>query len=147
MNLNQTIQSVLDDYDETDPHALADLAWGRIEEYDRDRIARFLMSQYVMTFIARTRSGPQPASVPSKKVAAIREAHEAWLRERISVAPGVYKMMGDCTAADLRYAAEKRRELAAANMVRAEQYDALADDMERNGAATVRDLGPSAMAA
>jgi hypothetical protein len=145
MKLNPTIREVLDEYDDTDPALLADIVIGRIPDYDMGSVLRHLMTSYVATFMSRTRTGATPPA-SSAKVSAVRDEYESWLRERISVAPNTYRMLGDCSPTDLRYAASLRREIATKNAVAAEQFDALADALDEAGAGVVRDLPPQFLA-
>ena len=82
-------------------------------------------------------TAPAPAR-PSAKVAAIRKAHVSYYERRV-YAQGEWKMLGDCTLADVRDLAVQAQSKADANARRAAEWTALADRMERVGAATVRD--------
>jgi len=143
MNLSETVRAVLDEYDDNDPELLADIVIGRLEDYETGSVMRVLMAAYVRSFISRSRGGALPPA-PSSKVTGVRESFQSdmdrWLRDRISIAPNTYKMRGDCTAADLRYAANLRAEIATKNAVAAEQYAVLADLLDEVGAEFVRDL-------
>lgn len=90
--------------------------------------------------------GATPTARPSSKVAGIRDAWSRRLRERVSVGPEQWKFLGDCTAADLDYAAELRDQLARANAARASEYRDLAARLRstQDPTATVRDLLPAA---
>lgn len=54
-----------------------------------------------------------------------------------------WKLMGSCTAADLRAAAAQRRAHAAAVIAHADQLDRIASLLDERGARTVSDLGRS----
>ena len=75
---------------------------------------------------------------PSSKVAAIRKAHMSYYERRV-FAQGEWKMLGDCTVADVRDLATRSQAMADANARRAAEWTALADRMEREGLRTVRD--------
>ena len=88
---------------------------------------------------ASVKPDPAPAPArPSAKVAAIRKAHVSYYERRV-YAQGEWKMLGDCTLADVRDLAAQAQSKADANARRAAEWTALADRMERVGAATVRD--------
>jgi hypothetical protein len=70
--------------------------------------------------------------------AAIYQHHLLAQRLRIG---DEWKLMGDCTADDLRAAASQRREHAAAVIVHADQLDRIAALLDERGALTVSDLG------
>lgn len=138
-NLTTLVRAVLDDCDETDPRLIADLVIARLTKDDVAGVLHQVMVGYVASVMARSRTGAIPP-VASLKVAGVRDAHAAWLRERVSVAPNVYRMLGDCSVADLRYAAMIRRTLATENLTAADQFDTLADALVKAKATTVRDL-------
>lgn len=71
----------------------------------------------------------------------------AWLRQRVSVSPGVYKFLGDCTADDLGVMADVRREHAKANAEAADRYERLAHLMRDAKAKKLADLPPDVLAA
>lgn len=64
---------------------------------------------------------------------------QAKLNDRMRVADG-WKKLGDCTAEDLRFVAERNREHARATIARAVQYERLADLLDERGVTTVADL-------
>lgn len=81
---------------------------------------------------------------PSRKVIGIRDAarqaRAARLAERVSVGNGRTKLLGDCTAIDLRHAAAVRRSLAQANEAAAVNYERAASALEKSGVAVLREL-------
>lgn len=141
------VRAVLDESDATDPETIAALVLARIPKRDLSVVLHPLMVSFVGSIVSRGRTGAVPPARPSVKVGAVRDAYESWLRERISVGPSEWRMLGDCTVADLRYAAEVRRDLAVKNAATAEQFAQLADALESSGASTVRDLPSDVVAA
>lgn len=83
---------------------------------------------------------PKPAR--SAKVAAIREHHQRWLRERLyaSSDPRKWKFLGDCGFDDLMFAAGQRREDARRTSAVAQELERLAELVRQYGVARVRDL-------
>ena len=136
---------------------LAKIPGNELAEYLRDAIEALAPS--IASELSRQRfhaarntgffdTNPQPVdpvkakhdSSYSAKVAAIREQHLALLETSLNIAPGVWIPWGDATAEDLRAAARKRRESAAALAAEAEHYDEVAALLERRGVRRVRDL-------
>ena len=140
---------------ETDLAAPEDIARRVFEMTPRDQMARaylYCLRNVCRMALSSVRTTGQwdtsPASVkpdtaptparPSAKVAAIRKAHVSYYERRV-YAQGEWKMLGDCTLADVRDLAAQAQSKADANARRAAEWSALADRMERVGAETVRD--------
>ena len=140
---------------ETDLASPEDVARRVFEMTPRDQMARaylYCLRNVCRMALSSVRTTGQwdtsPASVkpdtaptpprPSSKVAAIRKAHVSYYERRV-YAQGEWKMLGDCTLADVRDLAAQAQSKADANARRAAEWSALADRMERVGAATVRD--------
>lgn len=98
---------------------------------------------------ARPDPPPPPADLTGpRRRAAARKASDAaqaklartkaFLATGVSV-NGTWKTLGDCTPTDLRALARESKRRAAENAARAEGYERLAKDMEREGIALVRD--------
>ena len=87
------------------------------------------------------RPASQLNSSASVKAASIRERHQKWLRDLVHV-DGVnqYKPLGECTYADLMFAAESRRQSAADNLAKAERFEEIAKLVKRKRVKTVADL-------
>lgn len=94
--------------------------------------------------------GRAPAKKPgrSAKVAAIRASGPKWLTDRINTAadPREWKRVGDCSFADLMFAAGQRRDQAARTSAAAERLEHLAELLRANGVERVRDLPASVLA-
>lgn len=136
---------------ETDLASPEDIARRVFEMTPRDQMARAylyclrdicrLAIRSVRTDGVAERKPVKPMTTPprpSSKVAAIRKAHVSYYERRV-YAQGEWKMLGDCTLADVRDLAAQAQSKADANARRAAEWSALADRMERVGAATVRD--------
>lgn len=84
----------------------------------------------------------------SAKVAAIRASGPKWLTDRINTAadPREWKRVGDCSFADLMFAAGQRRDQAARTSAAAERLESLAELVRANGVERVRDLPASVLA-
>lgn len=94
--------------------------------------------------------GGKPVKKPgrSAKVAAIRASGPKWLADRIhtSADPREWKRVGDCSFADLMFAAGQRREQAARTSAAAERLEVLAGLVRKHGVKRVRDLPASVLA-
>lgn len=98
--------------------------------------------------------GGRPVSVRpvkpgrSAKVAAIRASGPKWLTDRINTAadPREWKRVGDCSFADLMFAAGQRRDQAARTSAAAERLERLAELLRAHGVERVRDLPASVLA-
>jgi len=75
----------------------------------------------------------------SAKVLGIRELCERAVDVTVLTATG-WKRQGDCVPADFRYMAAQRHRMASLNLSVAATYDATADQMDAEGAATADDL-------
>lgn len=91
---------------------------------------------------------PARKSGRSAKVAAIRASGPKWLADRIytSADPREWKRVGDCSFAELMFAAGQRREQAARTSAAAERLEALAGLVRVHGVSRVRDLPESVLA-
>ena len=76
----------------------------------------------------------------SSKVAAIRDRHIDYFSQRV-FANGVWRMLGDGSPEDVLDLAAQRREVAARNAAKAEEFEALHARMVAAGVARARDLG------
>lgn len=79
------------------------------------------------------------APQPSSRLRAIRAQHLAELDQRV-FANGEWKLLGDCTIPDFLDLAAQRRQIAAKNTAKAEQYEKIAARMAEYGAETYREL-------
>lgn len=148
-NLRTLVRSVLEASRSADLGHLADTAFSRIDPADHAEALRQAMRGFVRQVIGEQRAdlpaGPPAHVAPSvaatsAKVTAIRDHWQRALRDRLNVGEGSWKFLGDCTADDLLFAAEQRREHAARNRRRAAQLDALRQQLDDHDVATVGDL-------
>lgn len=93
-----------------------------------------------------TQSG-SAGRVPSQhgRTALIRNWVAEQMRARLHV-EGQWKLLRDCTLADLAFAAQERRQIAAATAAEAERYDRLAKAVADSGADSVGDLDEATFA-
>lgn len=82
----------------------------------------------------------------SRKVQAIRETWRARLDDRVCVATGVSKPLGQCTAEDLEHAATLRFHIAEANRGAGRAYKVLAALVAEHGAREVGQLPETVLA-
>lgn len=82
---------------------------------------------------------PGRGSRPSANVAAVHDWFRQFLLTQLAVEGG-YQAMGDCTAADLLFAAGQRRRAADGFLVRAAEFERLADALDRYQVGTVAEL-------
>ena len=82
-----------------------------------------------------------PRSTPnrSSRVASIAQSHLSYYDQRV-YANGDWKLLGDCTLADVLDLAAQRQQIAQQNMMKAKEFEQLADRMERAGAKVAREL-------
>lgn len=149
-SLRAEIKKVVDETDLTDPRDIAaKVAENVPAKLLRDALAQAL-PELVRVELTRARSGqPAPTAAPanrSSKVAAIRDAWRRHLRDRIHVGRGVWQMLADCTAENLRVAADERRQNAAANLAAADRFDRYAAALEEHKVARFADLPESVQA-
>lgn len=147
-SLIATVRSVIDETDLTSPQEIADKVLGMVSRSDTRRALAEALPYLVQTELSRQRmarpaAGPagEPRGEarrthnPSSKVRALRGYADAWkvrLRDRISVGHGDWKMLADCTAADLRLAAERRRTHAAGALANAAEYESFAAALDEH---------------
>jgi hypothetical protein len=98
--------------------------------------------------MASVRRSPAKKPGRSAKVAAIRASGPKWLADRINTAadPREWKRVGDCSFAELMFAAGQRREQAARTSAVAERLEGLAELVRAHGVERVRDLPASVLA-
>ena len=156
-SLTMAIKRVVDGTDLAHPNDIA----LKVVEQVPDAILREVLAEAirdtVRSYLSRRRMSEarnigsvismKPKQVPggkgnnSSKLAAYREAAPEWLRNRVAVGPvGDWKLLGECTVADLRYLARQRERNAALMETAARRYEKLAETMELLHVAYVRDL-------
>lgn len=150
-DLRTVVRSVLDSSNSANLGSLAEAVYDRIDPANHAEALRQTLRGFVRQMVSEQRpdlapplppaSAPSIAGgqVPSAKVAAIRDGWQRALRSLVYVG-AEHKQLAACTAADLLFAAEYRREQAAANRRRASQFDALRQHLDEHGVATVGDL-------
>jgi hypothetical protein len=160
-DLRALVREVCDSHPSPDPTMLAKEVNQRIGEDDRDVALEQALMTVVMHTVSRSRHSASPGGqwapetqmrfaaggFPSHKVASIREAWRRVLHDRISVGPepDAWKFLGDCTVADLSYAAALREEHARRTAARAAQYRRLAALLTEHGVTTVGQLPESVL--
>lgn len=147
-NLRATVCDVLAATDEADPGVIAGMVTAQIGQEQRDAALTQAMRLFVRQMISETRAANRPANVlpisrrtnRSAKVTAIRDGWQRRLRDRVHVGETEWKMLGDCTYADLVFVASERQKMADRNQARAREYRAMADAVADAGVETFRDL-------
>lgn len=158
-NLRQHVRAVLASSTMADPRDLAAEAFARIPAEDYGAALRQCLADVVREEIRLSRNqrhdtvmaerpGPRGnvtrtrPPVRSAKVAGIRAMWQARLRERIHTGPAStdWRLLGDCTFAELMFAAEERRTIALRNEAKAAEYEELAEAVRAAGVERVRDL-------
>lgn len=147
-NPRETAKSILATTDLADPDEIAEAIFRATPKGSIAGAYRALLRDVAREEIRFGRMADEPAARKpnnSSKVAAIRAGHEAFFAQRV-YANGDWKLLGDCTVADVLDLAAQRREIAAKNLATAEKYEALAERMAHARATTVRELGAKAVA-
>lgn len=88
----------------------------------------------------RRASMTTPSFGRSPKQDAIRTQWQRMLVQRLHIGDGVWKVIGDCTAADLDYAASARYKLATEVTKNANQLQEMAASLRAAGVTTVKEL-------
>lgn len=166
MDLHRLVRQIGRDFPEiADPGVIAEKVFAAMDPRDYPDAVRTMLRSYVRVVLKEGRSVqvpavpadleppeledgarlPSQAPRPSRKVAAIRETWRAHLADRIHTGGGAWKLLRDCSAVDLKTAAEERRRLAAENTASAQRYGELATALEESGAATVADLADAVL--
>lgn len=128
--------------DDPDIGHVAEQVLSGLSPVERDEALRQALRPFVQTVNAESRMrrpGPAPKPNRSRKVEAIREAHQKFLHERVHVG-GVYKFRAELTVDDCLFAARERRELAEQNIARAVEFEAFAKALADSGVDTVGQL-------
>lgn len=141
------VEHALDSSDETQPEKLArQIADAVPPAFLRDCLAEALEG-YVRVMMDRRRAGNPlvgwhcaPTAVLRAKTNGIRAA---WLRDRVHVGNGTWKLLPDCTYTDLLFAALDRRRMTRLSREGANRFEALARVVRGRGAGTVGELPPS----
>lgn len=153
-SLIATVRSVIEETDLASPQEIADKV---IEMVPRAKIRAALIEALpylVQTELGRQRmsspAGPAPSGATrpravnqSSKVRALRQYADAWrakLRMRVAIGHGEWKLLADCTAADFRIAADRRRAHAAGALSNAIKYEAYAAALDEHEVTRFADL-------
>lgn len=157
-NLRQLVRDVLTSSTMADPRDLAAEVFHRIDPADYSAGLTQCLPDIVREQIRMSRNAVTPAALAelpsivreaprrlparSAKVEGIRDWWKERLRERLSVGPNAadWRMLGDCSAADLDFAAADRRTIAAKTLAKAAEYAELAEAVRVAGVERVRDL-------
>jgi hypothetical protein len=145
--LADLVSRVADEQGEIEPAKVAKLVLDAIPEGNRDEALAQAMVSYVRQRLGRDRP-PAGFAEPLRTVAPVNSARSskvrgirlAYLNASYSTARGQRKRLGDCTAEDLRYIASGLAEQAGRLMLKAEDMNTLARQLEEKHASTVREL-------
>lgn len=136
-DLDALIHRVMDDTDLVNPGEITAKVLDQLPDEHVREALRMTLRQYVTRVMTRDRIAHaiKPALRPevhnrSTKVLAIREYGRRWLRDREHVGSGTWKLLGECTYADLFRLAEAREQAAAQYRAKAEKYRRLARELQ-----------------
>lgn len=151
VTLRHLVHSVLEQTDLASPEEVAAAVARGVPAKRVRAVLVEALTAYVRTTMQQRRAHnpiladeQRTQSARSSKVAAIRDSWASALRDRVHVSDG-WKLLGECTFEDLMFAAAERREHAARNLAKADQFEALASRLESAGVETVADLPESAL--
>lgn len=159
-NLQALIRDLCNTSSIADPRELAKEVNQRIPAVDRDTALEQALPVVVQTVLGQMRmttathstsldTVPTPVSSPgSWKVRGIRETWQRMLQDRIYVGPdkGGWKLLRECTAVDLAFAAAVREEQARRNTASAARYRALSELLTAHGVSMVGELPETVLA-
>ena len=148
-DLRKLIIEVAEQSDTANPNALAAEVLSTVPREQRMEALSQALPFAVREIVVRQRTptnelgsgyrGRMPQ--PSRKVTNIRNNWQKILHERHKVGPnGTWKLLGDCTADELDWAAELRDRMALQNALKAEQFRKFAKLLRENQVATLREL-------
>ena len=147
-SLNVIIREIMDEATHLGPDAVATEVAGRIPAEHRDAVFTAALRTHVRMTMNTQRSTPVGKLSPLPPRSAKGEAIRAWaveqrngrLTEQLHVGGGEWKLLADCTADNLRFAAADRVAHASQLLAKAEAFEALANVMDQLSAKTVKDL-------
>jgi len=139
-NLRALVRQVIDETDLTSPDEILNKVVEMVPKQHLREALRQALRDHVKNEITRTNVAPMTPAGPSPKVAAIRDSWRKALRDRISVGPNDWMMLGDCSYEHLMYAAEERYEHARLNQAKGDWFTSLAEAVQDNGVDRVSDL-------
>jgi hypothetical protein len=138
-SLRDRIRALLRDTDETDPGRIADkIASDMLGEDQREWLLS-LLRDAVREVIRQERSTDVAAQGESR-ADRFRNSWKRHLRDRVHVGDSVFKMFADCDLEQVRFLVSERRNQAARLLLKADQYEAVADAMVSADVARVSDL-------
>lgn len=150
-NIRREIRSIIDGTDLASPAEIAAKVAENIPDNLLREVVAQLLPELVRVELTRVRMVTPPnQSARSAKVTAIRRAAEGWrraLRDRIHVGRGEWRLLADCSAEHLRFAAQERQQQAAQSLAAADRYAAIADACEQHKVTRTADLPEPVLAA
>lgn len=135
MSFADRMRAILDETDLVDSQEIAEKLLADMDDDDRAEAFAEVAVTIVSVFISRDRMHTErpdrePASTGKSKMAgAVREWWGAELRKRYQGGPDESLMLGDFSEENHLYAAQDRREHAAATIARAEWHERCAKEM------------------
>jgi len=146
-DLRRSIRAIVEETDLASPEEITEKLAGQIPARDLRAVVTVLLRDYVRVELSRLRmrtgsDSPDATTNRSAKVAAIRAAAPRWLRDRVFVGGSEWKLLGDCTADNLAYLQQERRDNAARSLAAAEFFASLEKLVRRHKVARVSDLPP-----
>lgn len=158
-SLRDTIREVVAEQSTTNPGEMARMVMARIP---REHVVAALASCLTRTItdmlgdqhrramdeLESARRSPVRPQVGSSKVAGYQALGEKWRTALDTLLPTAdgRKRLADCTRDDLMFAAEQRRELAAANMAAAARYESYAALLATHSVLRMGDLPETVLA-
>lgn len=142
-NLRAAVDQVIDESGLIDPREIARKVAENVPARHRVDVLAEALADFVRVRQGQRRAANPaigPASGRSAKVAAIRDGWRRYLQDSVHVGDAVHLPLGQCTYADLTYAAGERQTLAARNLAAARRYESLAELLKRHDAERVADL-------
>lgn len=147
INLRALVRDHLAATDEADPGVIADRVLSAIPKAQYEAVIGQMMRLYVRQVISETRTSSRPSNSPirstpstSWKGNAIRDGWQRQLDSRLHVGESEWKLLRDCTHADLLAVAAERQEKAEQNAAWARTYRAYAAAVDAAGVATFGEL-------
>lgn len=137
------VRSVLEEIDSVDPREIArEVAAATSEEELREFYATSLIGT-VRSVIREHRNRAITNALSSARSAKLSQRRDWWAEmcaARIHVGASKWMQLGDCTAAELQFAASERRTDAERELKRAEAYDQLRSLLRSHRVKTVSEL-------
>lgn len=144
MNLKELIRETIDETSLVDPGEIAEAVAARLHARDLRDAVDVMLRDYVRVFLHSYRPPVPDEIVPSgrsQKGELIRAGlWRATLGMRVHVGEQTWRLLGECSVADLKFAAEQRRDKARENEARSRIFDGIAALVESHDVATVADL-------